>query len=77
MKVTVPCDVTIQRFYRMYVDVDENTTLDDIRKAAIEQILEKQDDAMMLDPEIPDIEREDILSVWVDVDGTMECYEDD
>ena len=41
MKLIIPCNVIIKRFYRTYAEVDENATDEDIRKAMIEAILVK------------------------------------
>ena len=39
MKLIIPCNVIIKRFYRTYAEVDENATDEDIRKAMIEEIV--------------------------------------
>ena len=68
MKIIVPADVCIKRFYRAYVEVEENATGLEIKKALLEQILEEQDAALAEDPDI-EIEAGDIVSISPDYDG--------
>lgn len=75
MKLIIPCNVIIQRFYRTYAEVDENATDEDIRKAMIEAILEHQDAELTEDPEI-DIEEDDIVNVEIDHDNEWTEYEE-
>ena len=65
MKLIVPCNVTIKRFYRAYVEVDENATDEEIRKAMIEAILEHQDAELCEDPDL-EIENHDIVNIEID-----------
>ena len=75
MKLIIPCNVTIKRFYRTYAEVDENATDEDIRKAMIEAILEHQDAELTEGPEI-DIEEGDIVNVEIDHDNEWTEYEE-
>lgn len=75
MKLIVPCDVCIKRFYRAYAEVDENATDEEIRKAMIEAILEHQDAELCDDPDI-EIEEHDIVSIEIDHDGEWTEEED-
>lgn len=68
MRVTIPANVCIKRFYRAYVEADENATGSEIKRALLEQILEEQDAALTEDPDIG-IEAEDIVSIAPDYDG--------
>lgn len=68
MRVTIPANVCIKRFYRAYVEADENATGSEIKRALLEQILEEQDAALAEDPDIG-IEAEDILFIDPDYDG--------
>lgn len=68
MKIIVPADVCIKRFYRAYVEVEGNATGLEIKKALLEQILEEQDAALAEDPDI-EIEAGDIVSIAPDYDG--------
>lgn len=68
MKIIVPADVCIKRFYRAYVEEDENATGSEIKRALLEQILEEQDAALTEDPDI-EIEAGDIVSIAPDYDG--------
>lgn len=77
MKIIVPCDVCIKRFYRAYAEVDENATDEEIRKAMIEAIVENQDAELTEDPDLG-IEAHDIVYVEIDHEGawTEEDEED-
>ena len=68
MKIIVTAEVCIKRFYRAYVEVAENATGLEIKKALLEQILEEQDAALAEDPDI-EIEAGDIVSIAPDYDG--------
>lgn len=74
MKKVVPCDVAIKRFYRTYVVVDEEATDEEVMAAVKSQIVERQDESIMLDPDL-EIEEDDILGILPDDDGTW--LEDD
>lgn len=80
MKITVPCNVTLIEYYRMYVDVEENTSESDILKAAKEKLLsmdhEEFKHEMIDDPCVP-VEEDDIIYMEADVDGTFECYDEE
>ncbi len=76
-KVVYPYDVGIQRFYRGYILVDEETPEDKVREAIVQDILEHQDGAYFdRDPEMK-IERDDITGISIDWDGVMSGYEED
>ena len=75
MKLIIPCNVIIKRFYRTYAEVDENATDEDIRKAMIEAILEHQDAELTEDPQI-DIEEGDIVNMEIDHDNEWTEYEE-
>lgn len=62
MKLVVPCDVCIKRFYRGYVTVDENASCDEIRQAMIEAIVSEQEADLIEDPDLF-IEEDDIAFV--------------
>lgn len=72
MKLIVPCNVTIKRFYRAYAEVDENATDEEIRKAMIEAILEHQDAELVEDPDL-EIEEHDIC--YIEIDHDAACTE--
>lgn len=76
MKIIVPCDVCIKRYYRAYAEVDENATNDEIQKAIVEAILENQDRVLTEDPYI-EIEEDDISVVYIDHDGAWTEEEDE
>lgn len=76
-KVVYPYDVGIQRFYRGYISVDEETPEDKVREAIVQDILEHQDGAYFdLDPTMK-IEGVDITGISIDWDGVMDGYEED
>lgn len=75
MKIIVPCDVCIKRYYRAYAEVDEYATNKEIQKAIVEAILENQDRVLTEDPDI-EIEEDDISVVDIDHDGAW-TEEDD
>lgn len=77
VKLIVPCNVCVKRFYRAYTEVDENATDEEIRKAMIEAIVENQDIELTEDPDIG-IEDNDIVYVEIDHEGawTEEDEED-
>lgn len=62
MKLVVPCDVCIRRFYRGYVTVDENASQDEIRQVMIEAIVSEQEADLIEDPDLF-IEEDDIAFV--------------
>lgn len=68
MKLIVPCNVCIKRFYRAYVEADENATDEEIRKAMIEAIVENQDKELTEDPDLG-IEDHDVVYVEIDHEG--------
>lgn len=68
MKLIVPCNVCIKRFYRAYVEADENATDEEIRKAMIEAIVENQDKELTEDPNL-EIEDHDVIYVEIDHEG--------
>lgn len=63
-----------KRFYRTYVEVDENATDEEIRKAMIEAIIENQDTELTEDP---DLEIEDHDIVYVEIDHENEWTEEE
>lgn len=75
MKLIVPCNVCIKRFYRTYAEVDENATDEEIRKAMIEAIVENQDKELNEDPDF-EIEDEDIVYVEIDHESEWTEHED-
>lgn len=68
MKITVPCDVEIRRFYRMYVTVDENATDAEIKAAARKDILDYGEEVLTPDPDL-NIESHDIFAIIPDHDA--------
>ena len=68
MKLIVPCNVCIKRFYRAYVEAGENATDEEIRKAMIEAIVENQDKELTEDPDL-EIEDHDVIYVEIDHEG--------
>ena len=76
MKMIVPCNICIKRFYRAYAEVDENTTDEEIRKAVTEAILKNQDKELCDDPDL-EIEEDDIVYVDIDHDGEWTEDEDE
>ena len=74
MKIIIPCNICIKRFYRAYVEVNENATDEEIRKAMIGAIIENQDNELTDDPDL-EIEDEDI--VYVKIDHENEWIEKD
>lgn len=68
MKLIIPCNVCIKRFYRGYAEVDENATDEEIRKAMIKAIVDNQDKELTEDPDL-EIEDHDIVYVEVDHEG--------
>lgn len=75
MKIVVPCDVEIRRFYRTYVTVDEDTSDAEIVLKAKAEILEHQDAVLSPDPDL-DIEERDILNVCPDSENWLEDMDD-
>lgn len=74
MKLIVPCNVCIKRFYRAYAEVDENATDEGIRKAIIDSIIKNQDVELTEDP---DLEIEDHDIVYVKIDHGSEWTEEE
>ena len=81
MKLIVPCNVCIKRFYRAYAEVEEGATDEEIRRAVTNAIAEHQsaelaeDCAFHIDPE--DVVRIDIdrFCAWTE-DDTPEPAEE-
>lgn len=77
-KTIVPCDVAIKRFYRMYVEVDEETGTDQVVAKARRMLVESSDPDSELtpDPDIfSEIEPQDIC--WVNPDWEGSWTEED
>lgn len=78
-KTIVPCDVAIERFYRMYVKVDEEAGTDQVVAAATRMLVESSapDAELTPDPDLfSEIEEQDICWVNPDWDGSW-TEEDD
>lgn len=75
MKIVVPCDVEIRRFYRAYVTVDEDASDAEIVRKMKAEILEHQDSVLTPDPDL-DIEEHDILNVCPDSQNWLEDMDD-
>ena len=69
MKIVVPCDVEIRRFYRTYVTVDEDTSDAEI-------VLKAKAEILSPDPDL-DIEAHDILNVCLDSENWLEDMDDE
>ena len=69
--VVIPCDVAITRYYRMYVEMPEGASADEVKAKAIETLTDGRDaDAELTpDPDL-DIEAEDITWVNPDFEGS-------
>jgi len=77
-KTIVPCDVAIKRFYRMYVEVDEEAGTDQVVAKARKILVESGDpDAELIpDPDLfSEIEERDIC--WVNPDWEGSWTEED
>ena len=75
MKMIVPCNVCIKRFYRAYVEVDADATDEEIQEEMCNSIVMNQDGELCNDPDM-EIEPEDIVSIFPDVDGAWTNEED-
>lgn len=75
MKMLVPCNVCIKRFYRAYVEVDADATDEEIQEEMRSSILTHQDSELCDDPDM-EIEPEDIVSVYPDIEGAWTEGED-
>ena len=69
-KITVPVNVCIKRYYRIYVDVPVDSENEDVYAAVKNMIIEQGDDALTPDPDL-EIEESDILGSDVDWDGVQ------
>ena len=76
MKLVVPVNVCIKRFYRTYAYVDENATDEQICNAVKEMIYEEQDKALTTDPDL-EIEDGDIEHIHIDHDGEWSEEDDE
>lgn len=72
MKLIIPCNVCIHRYYRAYVEVEENATDEQIRNMVENNIVVHQDTVLCEDPDI-EIEKEDIE--WIQIDHEAEWTE--
>lgn len=68
MKIIVPVDVEITRFYRVYIESTDEETFESIRQRVRAEILDKQDSVLTPDPDL-EIEEQDIRCVSIDYDG--------
>ena len=66
-KLIVPCDVAIKRFYRMYVEVGEDATEDEVKAKAVEMLTDGRDPDKELTPD-PDLDMEPQDICWVNPD---------
>jgi len=70
-KLIVPCDVAIKRFYRMYVEVEEEATSDEVKAKAVEMLTDGRDPDKELTPDTDlEMEPQDICWVNPDFDGS-------
>lgn len=69
--VTLPCVVKISRYYRLYLNVPDGASADDVNRAAVKYILENGVDDTDLDPELDEIEDGDIVYAEPDWDGAQ------
>lgn len=72
-KTIVPCDVAIKQFYRMYVEVDEETGTDHVVATATRMLVESSapDAELIPDPDLfSEIEEQDICWVNPDWEGS-------
>lgn len=76
-KVSIPCYVSVKRFYKCWMEVNEDATAEEIKKALKDAIVE--DPEGMLSDEDPDIETEeqDIDVLKIDWDGVQDCDDEE
>lgn len=76
-RMVTPCDVTIRRFYRMYVTTDKDAGADEVRAAARQELMDANDPDALLTPD-PDLDIEigDIEWISPDEDGSWWDDED-
>lgn len=71
IRISVPVNVCVKRYYRVYVDVSENADDDSVIKAkAIDDIVKCQDSVLERDEDL-DIEEQDIEICCIDREGTQ------
>lgn len=68
VKVIVPCNVEIKRYYRSYVLMDEGASNEEVLKAMKQDILENGESELTPDPDM-DIEEDDIIAIYPDFDA--------
>lgn len=68
VKIMVPVDVEITRFYRVYIESTDEESFDSIRQRVRAEIIAKQDSVLTPDPDL-EIEEQDIRCVSIDYDG--------
>ena len=70
-KRIVPCDVSIKRLYRMYVEVDEGAGEEEVKARAVEMLTDGRDPdgELTIDPDY-EMEPQDICWVNPDFDGS-------
>ena len=71
-KITLPFGVAITRCYRTYVEVNEDATAPEVFQKVRAKILEQQDDALTLNPDIY-IEDHDITYIGPDWGGSWDA----
>ena len=78
MKRIVPCEVAIKRFYRMYVEVEEGATNDEVKAKAVEMLTETRAPDSKLTPGdlYNEIEEQDILENDPDWEASWTEQED-
>ena len=75
MKMIVPVDVCIKRYYRAYAEVDENAGDKEIIQSITDAIIDNQDAELCLDPDL-EIEDGDIEWIHIDHEGAWTEKED-
>ena len=68
-EIVVPVNVSIQRFYRCYVHVQEGAAEEEVKETVCKKILEEGEAFLVPDPDL-EIEEGDIGAMEIDWDAT-------
>ena len=69
--VTLPCVVKISRYYRVYLNVPDDASAEEVSRAAVKYVQENGVADTDLDPELDEIEDGDIVCANPDWDGAQ------
>lgn len=75
-KIIVPVDAEIRRYYRLYIEVEPDTPIQNMKAIARQKIQDMTLDELRKTEslELPDVEESDVLALSIDLDGIQGDY---